>query len=141
VRFWDSSAVVPILVDEPMSMWMRELAEDGSGLAVWWATPVECISAIARRERSTELDPESAQVAASTLGGLSERWIEIPPVDRVRESARRIVATHELRAGDAFQLAAARVASKGKTDSLPFVTLNERLALAARREGFPVPGL
>ncbi len=115
-------------------------AKDGLQLAVWWATPVECISATSRRERGGELDAESARTAAATLAGLSERWVEVPPVDRVRDSARRIVATHELRAGGALQLAAARVASSETPDWLPFVTLDERLALAARREGFPVLG-
>ncbi len=50
----------------------------------------------------------------------------------------RLLRTHSLRAADALQLAAARAASEERPDTLPFVTLDERLALAAQREGFAV---
>jgi hypothetical protein len=43
-----------------------------------------------------------------------------------------------MRAGDALQLAAAIAASEGHPATLAMVTLDERLALAAEREGFPV---
>lgn len=48
MRFWDSSAVVPLLVAEDLSAPLQDLyAQDGSAV-VWWATPVECVSAVAR---------------------------------------------------------------------------------------------
>ena len=58
----------------------------------------------------------------------------------MRDDARRLVRVHDLRAADAFQLAAARVAADGQPGTLPLVTLDERLALAASREGFRVLG-
>ncbi|MBA3433898.1 MAG: hypothetical protein H0U08_07375 [Actinobacteria bacterium] len=69
---------------------------------------------------------------------MSRTWIEVPPTDRLRDNARRIVRVHDIRAADAFQLAAAHAASDDEPERLPFVTLDERLALAARREGFPI---
>jgi predicted nucleic acid-binding protein len=48
------------------------------------------------------------------------------------------VRTHDLGAADGFQLAAAIVASDGEPAGLPLVTLDERLARAASREGFPI---
>jgi uncharacterized protein len=45
---------------------------------------------------------------------------------------------HPLGAGDALQLAAAITASEGDPSSLAFVTLDDRLAQAAAREGFPI---
>lgn len=138
MRFWDSSGIIPVLIEETTSTRVRELAEDGSELAVWWATLVECVSAVARRERRGELDADQATLALTTLEGLAESWREIPPTDRVRQNAKRIVSVHDVRTADAFQLAAARAASDERPRMLPFVTLDERLALAARREGFPV---
>jgi hypothetical protein len=120
---------------------MRELADDGTELAVWWATLIECVAAIARRERQGETDPAQAELARTTLSAVSRRWTEIPPIERIRQAARRLVSVHDLRAADAFQLAAAGAASEHQPESLPFVTLDERLALAARREGFPVLGV
>lgn len=47
---------------------------------------------------------------------------------------------HPLRAGDAFQLAALLSTAEDKPAEIPFVTLDERLADAARKEGFLVLG-
>ena len=138
MRFWDTSAIVPVLLDEPSSPRTRELADDGTELAVWWATLVECVAAIARRERRGELDADQVVLARTTLGALASRWTEIPPTDRVRKTAQRIVSMHEIRTADAFQLAAALAASDEEPETIPVVTLDDRLALAARREGFPV---
>ena len=141
MRFWDSSALVPTIVDERTSERMRALLSADAFLAVWWATPIECASAIARRERGERDSVGKAASAFAILDELSTTWIEIPPTERLRDDARRIVRTHDLRAADAFQLAAARAASEQRSDYLPFVTLDERLALAAGREGFPILGL
>jgi len=67
-------------------------------------------------------------------------WNEIRDVEKVREKAERLVATHPLRAADALQLGAALVAADGSPATLPFVTLDQRLAAAAGREAFPVLG-
>ena len=120
---------------------MRELADDGTPLAVWWATRVECYSAIARRIRLAPADGPQAERAMATLRIASTAWLEIPPSERLRDDAGRLVRIHDLRAADAFQLAAARVVSDDHPETLPFVTLDDRLALAASREGFPVLGL
>jgi hypothetical protein len=48
------------------------------------------------------------------------------------------LALHDLRAADALQLAAALIACDEQPALLPFVTLDRRLADAARREGFRV---
>ena len=120
---------------------MRDLAEDGRRIVVWWAASVECASAAARRERAGDLDPADASEALMTLGGLTGDWSEVPPTDRLRDDARRIVRVHDLRAADALQLAAARAATEQRPGMLEFVTLDDRLALAARREGFPVLGV
>ncbi|MCY7302951.1 MAG: type II toxin-antitoxin system VapC family toxin [Thermoleophilia bacterium] len=141
MRFWDSSAITPTFVEEPSSGKMRALVEDGSTVGVWWGTIVECTSAVARRERSGDLTPEDALDALVTLDRLAEEWAEIPPTDRLRDDARRVIRVHDLRAADAYQLAAARAACDDHPETLPFVTLDDRLALAASREGFPVLGL
>ena len=140
MRFWDTSAIVPTLVDEPGSARMRELADDGTPIAVWWATRVECRSAIARRIRIAPADTQRAEQALETLRTAVSAWLEIPPAERLRDDAGRLVRVHDLRAADAFQLAAARAVSDDHPETLPFVTLDERLALAASREGFPVLG-
>jgi hypothetical protein len=138
MRFWDSSAIVSTFLDEPLSPVVRALLAEEPRPAVWWATPVECLGAIGRRERAGALAGEDVSRALASLAELEEAWVECPPSERVRAAARRIVRTHDVRTADAMQVAAATVLSDGEPASLPLVTLDERLALAARREGFPV---
>ena len=141
MRFWDSSAIVPTLVSEPTSEALRTLFRGDPDITVWWGTVVECTSAIARRERGGALGPTESIEGHAALEALADTWTEIPPSDGVRVAAGRLVRVHDLRAADAFQLAAAQVAADGRPGTLPFVTPDDGLALAARREGFPVlPG-
>ncbi len=141
MSFWDTSALVPTVAVEPTTTRMRELLADDPWVTVWWGTVVEFAAAIARHERAKKVSDDRAREAHLTLDGLSARWSEIPPTEPLRDDARRLVRVHDLRAADAFQLAAARVAADDHPSSLPFVTLDDRLALAASREGFPIVGL
>jgi predicted nucleic acid-binding protein len=138
VRYWDSSAIVPLLVSERTSPAVLEAVEQDPQIVVWWATEVECISAITRRERDGALDASDVAAAADRLGALAASWRAVEPITQVRQTAIRLLRTHPLRAADALQLAAALMAAGGSPGALPFVTLDDRLVLAAQREGFPV---
>lgn len=140
MRFWDASAVVPLLVEEPTSAGLRmRLAEDREAL-VWWGTPVECASALARREREGALTRAEVIRAGQRLRRLAGSWLEVLPTDAVRSTAQRLLRVHPLRAADALQLAAAVVAAEHEPASLEMIVLDDRLAEAAEREGFAVWG-
>jgi predicted nucleic acid-binding protein len=140
VRFWDSSALVALLVDESRSGALRELHSRDRAIFAWWATPVECESALSRLVRERALSHLSATGARSRLETLAASWSEVEPDAALRQSARRLVALHPLRAADALQLAAALRACDGRAEDLPFVCLDDRLSEAAGREGFTVLG-
>ncbi len=72
------------------------------------------------------------------LDSLAAAWDEVHPGERIRRTARRLLRVHPLRAADALQLGAALVGADNHPESLDFVTLDTRLADAARREGFQV---
>lgn len=137
MRFWDSSAIVPLLLDQPATRGLTALARDPEGLAVWWGTVVECASAIARTSRASVISSAEESQALSLLTAIAAAWTEIQPTEGVRNAARRLLRVHPLRAADAMQLAAALAWADGAPD-LRFVTRDERLAEAARREGFAV---
>jgi len=59
-------------------------------------------------------------------------------VEAVKAQARRLLRLHPLRAADAMQLGAAWEWVAGRPTGRIFHTLDTRLALAARREGFRV---
>jgi uncharacterized protein len=136
VRFWDASAIVPLLVAEPMTPSLQTLAGHDPEMLVWWGSEVECVSALARLERGAALDIEAVSLAFERLKQLADGWHEVEPSDLVRESAVRFLRVHPLREADALQLAAAFMAAERRPASLQLVTLDERLADAARKEGF-----
>jgi predicted nucleic acid-binding protein len=115
-----------------------QLLEQDSVMIVWWGTPVECVSAIARREREALLSLEDATAAIARLRGLAAAWQEVLATDPVRNIAQRLLRTHPLRSADSIQLAAAIVAAELEPGSLEFVCLDDRLSEAAMREGFRV---
>lgn len=136
MRFWDASAIVPLLMTEPTTPAMQKIAAEDPAMLVWWATEIECASALARLEREGALDPSAVTPIFQRLKQLAGGWHEIDPSDAVRETAVRFLRVHPLRTADALQLAAAFVAAERRPSSLEVVTLDDRLAAAARKEGF-----
>ncbi len=134
--FWDASAIVPLLVAESTTPRLQALASRDPDMLVWWGSEVECMSALARLERSAALDAKGMALASDRLKQLARGWHEIEPSEIVRESAVRFLRVHPLRAADALQLAAAFTASEHRPASLQLVTLDERLGEAAAKEGF-----
>jgi predicted nucleic acid-binding protein len=138
VRFWDSSALVPLLVREAGTTWALATFAADPAVVAWWGSQVECGSALARLERDGQLTGTAMTTALHRLGGLAAAWGEVQPSDRIRSTAMRLLRTHPLRAADSLQLAAAILAAEDHPATLPLVTLDDRLAEAAEREGFAV---
>jgi predicted nucleic acid-binding protein len=112
VRFWDASAIVPLLVRESATRRMQTLAERDPDMLVWWGSQVECVSALCRLERAASLDIERSALAFGRLTRLADGWHEVEPSEVVRETAMRFLRVHPLRAADALQLGAAFVAAE-----------------------------
>jgi predicted nucleic acid-binding protein len=136
MRFWDASAIVPLLMGEAESRSVQALAAEDPVMLVWWGTEVECASAVARIERDGVLDEPAVTQAFGRLKQLAAGWHEVEPSDAVREAAVRFMRVHPLRAADSLQLAAAFVAAERRPASLEMITLDDRLGAAARKEGF-----
>jgi uncharacterized protein len=137
MNFWDTSAVVPLLLEEKQTREVKAVYQRDPVQTVWCLTDVEIAAALSRRIREG-LPEDRAQKLRDDWKILAERWRPVASVDPVRARAIRLVQTHLLRAADALQLAAALVASGERPDALPFVCLDDRLRDAARREGFSV---
>lgn len=139
MRFWDSSAVVSLILREPETDRVVAVFEADPEAVIWWATPVECASAVARHRRDGVITIEEEARFLDRLDRLRESCHEILAGDELRRIARRLLRVHPLRAADALQLAAALT----WTGSPPFegaelVTLDDRLAEAAALEGLTV---
>jgi hypothetical protein len=140
MRFWDASAVVPLLIAQPMSERARALLAEDPEVVIWWGTAVECASAFARLRREEGLDEPSEQASNARVDAYRQAWYELLPGDAVRAQALRVLRLHPLRAADGLQLAAALEWS-GTPVAGTLVTFDERLGAAAAREGLTVMGL
>ena len=136
MKFWDASAIVPLLVAEASTGGLQTIAAHDPDMLVWWGSETECVAALARLERAGALDQKGMVIAIDRLHRLAQGWHEIEPSEIVRESAMRFLRVHPLRAADALQLGAAFAAAERRPSSLQVITLDERLADAARKEGF-----
>ncbi len=133
--FWDSSALVALLVEEPESVTRTAMLEADTAMAVWWATPVECESALQRRFREGSIETTAARLARDRLAALSEAWHEVSPTAAVRKLALRLLRTHPLRAADSLQLAAVLALEAAGLQDLRFACADQRLNTAAEAEG------
>lgn len=138
VGFWDSSALLPLLVKEPTSEQVIEILVSQKNIIVWWASLVECQSAMQRRLREGSLELSQWQQARLTLDALWAAANEITPSESVRRLSIRLLCGHPLRAADALQLAAALVWCRETPGGNAFVCLDSRLRTAALIEGFTV---
>jgi uncharacterized protein len=137
VRFWDSSAIVPLLLRQPQTHVARAILEEEHEMVVWWASHTECASAFARLRREQSIDVDDESRVLRMLHELSESWHEVRPTEDVRALSLRLLRTHPLRSADALQLAAA-LSWAGRPQGEVLVTYDERLGTAARLEGFRV---
>jgi len=138
VKFWDSSALVPLVSREASSAALQKLARNDPSMVVWAFSPVEIYSALARKRRRGESTAADLRQCRRRLDDLSRAWHAVQSVDLVLRRARKVLDLHDLRAPDSLQLAAALVACGEEPSRLPFVALDDRLAEAAEREGFSV---
>jgi uncharacterized protein len=138
MRFWDASAIVPLLHADSSSEALYSLLTSDADMLVWWGTPVEIVSALARRERDGHLSSAALVTVNAGLQQLAQSWQEVQPSDALHGMAQRLLRLHPLRAADSLQLAAAIVATDHRPSDLEFVCLDERLNAAAQREGFAI---
>ena len=138
MRYWDASALVPLLVSEQSSNASLEwLGLDGQ-IVTWLWTRTEVASAIERRTREGALSRSQRRQVLARLDALAERWNEVADALAVRSRAIKLLARHPIRAADAGQLGAALLVQDQLGGSLEFVCFDSRLSLAAEMEGLQV---
>jgi len=136
--FWDSSAVVPLLVREPKTKEAEAALKNDREIIVWCLTYLEATSAINRRVRSHETHFGYYRAAEERLKKLHGAWDQVLFSDKLMQLAARLLRTHPLRAADSLQLAAALVVGKHDPSQVKFYSYDERLNEAAEREGLNV---
>jgi hypothetical protein len=140
VRYWDASALVPLVVTEAGSELVDEWLRTDDSVCTWGLSRLELVSAVERRAREGKLAPAKRRSALKQISDLAAAVTEVVDLEAVRARSVSLLARHALRAADAAQLGAALVVAEGGLPGIPFVCLDRRLAEAASREGFEVLG-
>ena len=138
MRFWDSSALLSLLVLEPSSWKTRDLFRTDPEVAIWWGTSVECVGTLGRIQREGRLARPALLYAWLAFEDLLPMTMEMQPGEDIRSTAKHLLLRHSLRAADALQLAAALFWRDGHPAGASFVCLDRQLRLAAALEGFRV---
>lgn len=135
--FWDTSALVPLCVQQQPSTAARALLKRHS-IVVWWSTSVEMRSAFERLLRTGHLTSPEYAAAGLRLDRLRRSWRELQPSEPLRAQAERLLAAYPLKAADALQLAAACIWSTGTPQNSVFISGDAQLLEAARQSGFQI---
>lgn len=138
MKFWDTSAIVPLLVVEPSTDTAKTILTGDSSVVVWWGTRTECVSALNRQIRDGSLRIKDERQVRQVLQQLTDAWSEVQPSEILRGTAERLLAVHALRAADAFQLAAALHWCQRQPLNRDLVSFDIRLRDAAYKEGFTI---
>ena len=138
MRYWDASAIVPLVVAEPETDRARGWLTEDEHVVTWAWTLTEIAGAVERRAREGSLSRPQRREALDRIDSLAQSWDEVTDVLAVRSRANALLARHPLRAADAGQLGAALLVQEQLAGTLSFVCLDQRLSLAAERESLRV---
>jgi predicted nucleic acid-binding protein len=135
LAFWDASALVPLCVGQSHTPRAVALYKSYEAV-VWWATPVEIASALARLVRMEQLDSAGWAEARRLSAALADGWFVVQPSNGLRAKAAELVNRYDLRAADALQLAAALEWCEDFPQGRIFLTADQKLREAALLAGF-----
>ncbi len=138
MKFWDASAVVPLIVQEEKTEYCIKQFRDDEDAIVWTLSKIEVFSALCRRFRDNSLTEEAFELSKTRMNDFFDMVFEVVSIPKVKQRALRLLQVHPLKAADALQLASVLVATEEDPSRLPIICFDERLGHAARREGFTV---
>lgn len=137
LAYLDTSLYVRQFVEEAGAKAASRLLSRYS-LASSFLLQVEAVSVVSRKRAEGNLsDKEIERIQDEVLEGL--RHISFVVLDgNVAGRGRNVVSNHGLRSLDAVHLGTAILLRESLGAEIPFLTVDARLAGAARREGFKV---
>lgn len=107
ILYADTSAVIPIIIDEPTSERCRSLWLLASGRVSARTTYVEAAAAIASAARASRIDDDERQIACAELDAMWARVDIVGIDDEIMHSAAACASEFRLRGYDAIQCASA----------------------------------
>ena len=138
MSYWDSSAVIPLFVEQAFTRSTRKWRELDREILTSWHSVAECASCFCRLAREGQFSEADVTSLYGRLQSESLHWTVVTPAALLEQTTLRLLRVHPLRAADALHLAAAVLSFERPLIEARFHTFDDRLAAAARREGFTV---
>ena len=140
MRYFDASALVKRYVRENGSTAVRRLLSSDTPV-MSRLSEVEVASALVRLAREGAVSAVECNRALVTFAADVEAVTVVELTREVAAGATELLKRHQLRAGDAIQLASCLFLQRQVGEAVPFVAFDKRLTGAARLEGLDTGGL
>jgi uncharacterized protein len=134
MRYFDASALVKRYVREQGSAKVVRLLSS-TPAATSRLSQVEVASALVRRAREGAFSVADRDRALAALEQDFASLLVVEVTLPVTDQARALLLRHQLRAGDAIQLASGLFLQEQLGERVPFLAFDSRLTDAARSEG------
>jgi predicted nucleic acid-binding protein len=135
IAYFDTSAVLPLVVDEPSSGLCNRVWSEATRVVSVRLLYPEARAALAKAERMGRLSRAQLTAAVAELDTLVDEVDVIEVTAELAHAAGELAQAHGLRGYDAVHLAAARSIAD---DDLVIVTGDDELAVAAQALGITV---
>jgi uncharacterized protein len=138
IAYFDTSAVVPLLIAEPGSARAASLWNGADRVVSVWLTYPETRAALAQAERFGRLTARQLRVAVTEFGSLFEEIDIVEVDDALARRAGELAEVRQLRGYDAVHLAAA---DRVRDPNVVVIAGDGALLDAATAEGMTVAEL
>jgi len=135
IAYFDTSAIVPLLVKEPSSQTCSRLWNEATRVVSSRLIYPEARAALAQAERMQRLTATELRTAVEDLNSIIEEIDYLEVTASLAMSAGRLAEAHALRGYDAVHLASAAVVNDAE---LVLVTGDQHLGSAAQGVGISV---
>ena len=132
--YLDTSALVKLYVDEPMSQEVTAAVDEAEAVATSLIAYIEARAAFARARREARL---SAQAYRHIVDAFVEDWpryVAVEVTDRLVKEAGDLAVHRALRGYDAIHLASALSVRERVSSAVTFLAFDRALTVAAKRE-------
>jgi uncharacterized protein len=135
IAYFDTSAIVPLMIDEPASTMCERLWDESDRIVSVRLLYPEARAALARARRMQRITSAELTAAVDELDVIATQVDHIEVADELAHTAGELAQTHGLRGYDAVHLAAATAVAQG---DFVLVTGDSALSTAARSLGISV---
>lgn len=132
--YLDTSALVKLYVDEPMSHDLAAAVEEAEAIATSLLAYAEARAAFARARREARLSAHAYRQCVEAFAEDWTRYITVEVTDRLVKEAGDLAAHRGLRGYDAVHLASALTLRERVSSEVTFLAFDRALIVAARRE-------